>query len=201
MSETQANRDELAERKALITRLASMERGALESLAAQLLQTYVVEGLAPAGASGESAYDLVGEETFAGMLRRLKTERPQDPILARFVVNGEHVQVRTNMGNVDLTDYQRVTAPGSGAPAGAPPPPAMPTPRDSVYNRDLYKQAGDAKSAPSAAPAKSPGSAPAPAAKQAASAPASSAPKPPAAPGSDAKDAKQAERFRMIELD
>lgn len=200
MSETQANRDELAERKALITRLASMERGALESLAAQLLQTYVVEGLAPAGASGENAYDLVGEETFAGMLRRLKTERPQDPILARFVVNGEHVQVRTNMGNVDLTDYQRVTAPGSGAPAGAPPPPAMPTPRDSVYNRDLYKQPGDAKSAP--APAKSSGPSPAPAAKQAASPSApSSAPKPPAPPGADAKEAKQAERFRMIELD
>jgi len=189
-------RDEQSERAALVTRLGAMERPALESLAAHLLQTYVVEGLAPAAAVGASAYDLVGEETFAGMLRRLKGERPNDPILQRFVVNGEHVQVRTHLGNVDLTEYQRPTTPGAPGSTAASPP-AVPTPRESVYNRDLYKQAGESKTAP--APAKS---GPGPAAKSGAPAPATSAtaPKPAGPASNDGKDAKGG-RSRMIELD
>lgn len=159
---------------ALRARLSGMEKEALVEFALELLTTYVVEGLDPVAGDGASVKaDLVGEETFAGMLRRLKSERPTDPILQRFIVTGEHVQVRTPMGNVDVTEYQRPNAP---APAARPRPAAeQPERESSIYNRAL-----EHKPAPASAP---------PASRPAASAP------------EKKEEKKDADRFRMIELD
>ena len=94
--------------EALVQRLERMEKTDLVALAAAMAGTYVVEGLgsltlgdAPTLATGRK--DSVGDETFAGLLKRLKRERPDDAILEKFVINGEHIQVKTPMGNIDVT--------------------------------------------------------------------------------------------------
>src|SRR5690606_37952844 len=92
-----------------------LDHAVLVELCVQLATTYVLEGL-PAQATAASACALAGDEPFASLLRRLKSERPNDPILERFVINGEHVPVKTAQGHVDLTEYRR--------PTPSPPPPA-----------------------------------------------------------------------------
>jgi hypothetical protein len=184
----------------LHARLAAMDKDGLVALAAQLLTTYVVEGLATQSTEAK-AYDLVGEETFAGLLQRLKAERPRDPVLEKFVVNGEHIQVKTPMGAVDVTEYRRPAAPAA-APGPSAPAPNVPTSRDSVYNRALYDPAAAAGPArPVAPPAPPPGPAPAPRVASAAPALAPGGRQASASPKKDEKDSKTGERFRLIELD
>jgi len=203
---------------ALRASLSVMDREELVELGVQLLQTYVVEGLGPVGRGGElpapnsaRAVDSVGEETFAGLLRRLKAERRGDPILEKFIVNGEHIQVRTPMGNVDVTEYRRPTAPAPAPVGGGAPRQSVPTPSDSIYNRSLYPQAdrgaaqersrGASEPQPAAAPSRAAPAAPRPAAPP--SEPARPGPGPASpAPQKDAKDEPaQDKRFRLIELD
>ena len=69
--------------EALRARLRALPQGELVEMAAQLVTTYVVEGVLPLSKVGEStdlAVDAAGEETFAQMLKRLKASR-KDPVL------------------------------------------------------------------------------------------------------------------------
>jgi hypothetical protein len=103
----------------LRARLRSMGSEELIELCAQLLTTYVIEGVLPLARAGEStdiAPDVVGEETFAQMLKRLKATR-RDAVLDRFVVDGENISVRIDgYGVLPITEYRRPTVP-PGAPA------------------------------------------------------------------------------------
>ncbi len=184
------------EMEALRQRFSALDRQELVELAVELTATYVLDGLSTIGQATLEAtpkgYDEVGDETFAGLLRRLKTQRPGDPILEKFIVNGEHLQVRTPTGNVDVTEYRRPTAPAP-PPSVSPPPPSVPPARDSIYNRELYGQPpANAQRAPAGAnPSRSP-----------------AAPPPAATPGAQQDNGKapadqkpQGDRFRMIELD
>jgi hypothetical protein len=207
-----------AELAALYARFDAMEKHELVAIAVQLAQTYVVEGLGTLAASTAEAApargaDQVGEETFAGMLRRLKQARPGDEVLQKFIVNGEHIQVRTPMGNVDVTEYRRPNAPNAPTPravgpAAARAAPSVPTNRDSIYNRELYQQNNQAPAgggAPPAAPAAQP-AAPAasrPPAPNSAPAAQNARPAAPAAKPVDKAedDKKSGQRIRMIELD
>lgn len=148
---------------ALRRRLESFDKDALIEMCVQLSRTYVLEGLgALSSASGPTtpAVDDAGQETFAGMLRRLKRDLPDDPVLTRFIINGEHIQVKTPGGNVDVTEYRRPSPPPRPSVAA----PAVPAPSDSVYNRPLH-EAPAASARPAAAPPRPP-STPAPAATQ-----------------------------------
>jgi hypothetical protein len=77
-------------------RLRTLPQDQLVDLCAQLLSTYVVEGVLPLARAGEGsdlAADSAGEETFAQMLKRLNATR-RDAVLDRFVVDGENISVR-----------------------------------------------------------------------------------------------------------
>ncbi len=198
-----------AELTALYKKLEEMEKHELVALAATLTQTYVVEGLgtltaATAEAAPARGADQVGDETFAGMLRRLKQARPGDEVLQKFIINGEHIQVRTPMGNVDVTEYRRPVAPASApvavGPGAARAAPSVPTNRDSIYNRELYQQnnAAPGNQGGSAAPA--PAQNPAPTAQNAPR-PQQPANQPPAKSEKTEEDKKTGQRIRMIELD
>jgi hypothetical protein len=197
-------------------RFAAMDHAALVELAVELVTTYVVEGLgtlsvATQQASPAKGADQLGEETFAGMLRRLKGQRPGDPVLDRFIVNGEYIQVRTPMGNVDVTEYRRPNAPTG--PAVTAPPPSVPTAESSIYNRELRglppaNAARGAQQRPqggASAPASSsppPAAAPANNASRPANPPATSpAPASPAQGGQQNTPKPAGDRGRMIELD
>lgn len=165
---------------ALRRRLRQLDQEAVVEMCVQLSQTYVIEGLGTLSAATDEATparDTAGEETVAGMLRRLQKERGSDPVLDKFIISGEYIQVKTTMGNVDVTEYQR-PAPAA-RPQPSAPAPSVPTPKDSIYNRELHQP-----------PASAPPSAPA-AGRPAA--PAAKAPE----PGKD----KAPERVRLIELD
>ncbi len=183
--------------EALRRRLATLEKHELLELAVELTATYVLDGLGTIGQATLEAtpkgYDTVGDETFAGMLRRLKAQRAGDAVLEKFIVNGEHIQVKTPMGNVDVTEYRRPAAPAA-APSPSAPPAAVPTPPGSIYNRELHGQ--PPASARGGSPPQSQSGPP-----PSASAP-SANPNAPKDPGKDPKDQKpQGDRFRMIELD
>src|SRR5256886_1109779 len=80
----------------LRARLRSMPSEQLIELCAQLLATYVVEGVVPLARAGEStelAADAAGEESFAQMLKWLKAAK-RDPVLERFIIDGENISVR-----------------------------------------------------------------------------------------------------------
>ena len=102
-------------------RLRTLPPDQLVDLCAQLLSTYVVEGVLPLARAAEGvdlAADTAGEETFAQMLKRLKATR-RDPVLDRFVVDGENISVRIDgYGVLPITEYRRPTV-----PPGAPPQP------------------------------------------------------------------------------
>ena len=209
---------------ALRSRFGALDKGELVEVAVQLAQTYIVEGLstlsqAAAVAAPQKGYDNVGDETFPGMLKRLKQQRPGDPVLEKFIVNGEHIQVRTTMGNVDVTEYRRPNAPPptpgpAVGPNAAQQPANVPANRDSIYNRELYQQqanqgGGAVPPNPAAAPSNRPGANNAPPAATARppanAGAAAKAAQPPTAGGAKTNDAKddqkKGERFRMIELD
>ncbi|HEX4385057.1 MAG TPA: hypothetical protein VH083_18995, partial [Myxococcales bacterium] len=80
----------------LRARLRTMGGEELIELCAQLLTTYVVEGVVPLARAGEAAElpaDSAGEESFAQLLKRLKAEK-KDPVLERFFIDGENISVR-----------------------------------------------------------------------------------------------------------
>jgi hypothetical protein len=153
-------------------RLRAMGGDELVELCAQLLTTYVIEGVVPLSRAGEStdlAADAAGEESFAQMLKRLKAAK-RDPVLERFIIDGENISVQIDgQGVLPITQYRRPLAPPSGpgvsvqvvqrregAPGAA----------GSIYNRALYQpeaappaRAADPRpvaGAPPAAPAPQP---------------------------------------------
>jgi len=186
----------------LRARLRSMASDELIELCAQLLTTYVVEGVLPLSRASEStelSADSAGEESFAQLLKRLKAAK-QDPVLERFIIDGENISVRIDgQGVLPITEYRRPIAPPPSGPGvsvqvvqrreGAP------GAAGSIYNRALYQP-----EAPP--PSRSPGP-PAPqrpAAQPAA--PAQTAQQQPAA-GQQKKPEEQPrnDRFSLIELE
>jgi hypothetical protein len=176
---------------ALRQRLRAMQPQELVELCVQLLTTYVVEGVLPLARAGDDlAADNVGDESFPQLLKRLKATR-KDPVLEKFIVDGENVSVRIDgQGVLPITEYRRPTAP----PAAAGQPPAPPPRREgapgaasSIYNRPLYQpdQPAPQRGAPT---------------RPAAPAPAQPAAKPPAA-ADPKKDDAQKDRFTLIELE
>jgi hypothetical protein len=185
----------------LRARLRSMASEELIELCAQLLTTYVIEGVLPLARAGESpdlAADAVGEESFAQMLKRLKAAR-KDPVLERFIVDGENISVRVEgQGVLPVTEYRR--------PVGPPPPSgvtvqSMPMPRresvpgasTSIYNRSLYQPE---QPPPARTGAQPPAQQPRPAQAQQPAAPAQ-APK----PGEKKPEEPKNDRFSLIELE
>ena len=185
----------------LRARLAAMPQAELVELCAQLTTTYVIENVLPLSRA-ESAIDLaqdtVGEETFAQMLKRLKLGK-KDPVLDRFLIDGENISVRIDgAGIMPLTEYRR-----PNAPPGAPQPlrrEGVPGASTSIYNRALYQpdQQAPQRSSP---PAPVQQAQPAPGGI--ARAPQPSAPgQQPAQPGQpQKKDEPKNDRFALIELE
>jgi hypothetical protein len=125
----------------LRARLRAMGGEELVELCAELLATYVVEGVQPLARAGDSgaelAADSAGEESFAQLLKRLKAEK-KDPVLERFYVDGENISVRIDgQGILPVNEYRRPTAPPA-APA-QPRRESVPGASTSVYNRALYE--------------------------------------------------------------
>ena len=170
-------------------RLRTLPPDQLIEMCAQLLSTYVVEGVLPLSRAADStdlAGDTAGEETFAQMLKRLKATR-RDPVLDRFVIDGENISVRVDgYGVLPITEYRRPTAP-PGAPAPARRE-SSPGAASSIYNRALYQpEAPREVAAPTSVPPQPRPSAP---------------PAQPAQPGQPAKkDEAQKDRFTLIELE
>jgi hypothetical protein len=201
----------------LHAQLRRMKPEELLEMAVQLLTTYVVEGVPPLSrAQNETglAQDSVGDESFAGLLKRVKAERRNDPVLDRFHVDGENISVRLEgFGLVPLTEYRRSAPPP--AAGGAVPRAAVPTPRDSIYNRSLYPEAaapqGDLSrpvagaTPPAAAARPAQGAAPAARGGQPGAAPAPGAPaagaRPAAQQGQQNQQGGTSDRFKLIELD
>ncbi len=188
----------------LRARLRAMPAAELVEMAAQLITTYVVEGVQPLARAGEGAdlaADTGGEESFAQMLKRLKAAK-RDPVLEKFMIDGENISVRIDgYGILPVTEYRRPvnapTAPGAAPAAPAPRRESTPGAAGSIYNRALY-QPDQAPSAPlGATPARG------------ATRPAAAAPTPvsgtaPTQPGQAAPkkdDPNKADRFTLIELD
>jgi hypothetical protein len=179
-------------------RLRAMGADELVELCAQLLTTYVIEGVVPLSRAGEStdlAADAAGEESFAQMLKRLKAAK-KDPVLERFIIDGENISVRIDgQGVLPITEYRRPLGPPPSGPGvsvqvvqrreGAP------GAAGSVYNRALYQP----EAAPPAPPQQRSGqpAAPAPQAQ----------PQPAAQqPGQQKKpDEPRNDRFSLIELE
>jgi len=126
----------------LRARLRGLPPDQVVELCAQLLNTYVVEGVLPLARAGEGtdlAADGAGEESFAQMLKRLKASR-KDPVLERFLIDGENISVRVDgYGGLPITEYRRPSV-----------PPVAPSQRRretvpgaaaSIYNRALYRPA------------------------------------------------------------
>ena len=177
----------------LRARLRTLAPDQLVELCAQLLNTYVVEGVLPlsrAGDSADLALDGAGEESFAQMIKRLKASR-KDPVLERFLVDGENISVRIDgYGVLPITEYRRPTAP-PGAPV-QPRRESVPGAAGSIYNRALYQP----ETPP---PSRSPGP---PAPQRPAAQPAAPAQQQPAA-GQPKKPEEQPrnDRFSLIELE
>ena len=187
-------------------RLRAMGGDELVELCAQLLTTYVIEGVVPLSRAGEStdlAADAAGEESFAQMLKRLKASG-KDPVLERFIIDGENISVRIDgQGVMPITQYRRPLAPPPSGPGvsvqvvqrreGAP------GAAGSVYNRALYEpQATDASAQQrGAGPAAVPGSQ-----QRAGSQPAAPAPQPQQQPNQQKKpEEPRSDRFSLIELE
>jgi hypothetical protein len=128
----------------LRARLRTMAGEELIELAAQLLTTYVIEGVLPlarAGESGDLAADAVGEESFAQVLKRLKASK-KDPVLVRFIIDGENISVRVDgQGVLPITEYRRPAgpprAPGVAVQEATPRRESVPGAATSIYNRSL----------------------------------------------------------------
>ena len=129
----------------LRARLRSMPSEQLIELCAQLLATYVVEGVLPLARAGEStelAADAAGEESFAQMLKRLKAAK-RDPVLERFIIDGENISVRIDgQGVLPITEYRRPLGPpaGPGVSVQFVRRESVPGAASSIYNRSLYQR-------------------------------------------------------------
>ncbi|HZX95480.1 MAG TPA: hypothetical protein VFE90_13245 [Myxococcales bacterium] len=184
----------------LRARLRGMGSDELIELCAQLLTTYVIEGVLPLARAGESsdiAADSVGEESFAQMLKRLKAAK-KDPVLERFIIDGENISVRIEgQGVMPVTEYRRPVGPPPAGPGVSVQPlprrEGVPGAATSIYNRSLYQPdqpapvRGGAQPQRPAAPAQ-----PQPPQAQTAQ-PGAQQPKKPEEPKSD--------RFSLIELE
>src|SRR5207302_10296660 len=125
--------------------LRAMAGDELIEFCAKLLTTYVIEGVLPLAHAGEStdlASDAVGEESFPQMLKRLKASK-KDPVLERFIIDGENISVRIDgQGVLPITEYRRPVGPpppAAGAPAPTPRRESVPGGSTRVYNRSLYQ--------------------------------------------------------------
>lgn len=187
----------------LRARLRAMGGEELIELCAQLLTTYVIEGVVPLSRAAESADlapDNVGDESFAQMLKRLKASK-KDPILERFLIDGENISVRIDgQGVLPITEYRRPTGPPRAAGVSvveAPMPrrESVPGAATSIYNRSLYQQEQQpARTAqPAAAAAQQP-------AQQRPAAPAQPG-QPAQQPGQQKKEEPKNDRFSLIELE
>ena len=130
----------------LRARLRSLGADEVIELCAQLLTTYVVEGVLPLSRASESsdlAPDVVGEETFAQMLKRLKAAK-KDSVLERFIIDGENIPVRIEgQGVLPITEYRRPVGPPPSGPGVTvqvvPRRESVPGAAGSIYNRSLYQ--------------------------------------------------------------
>jgi hypothetical protein len=188
----------------LRARLRGLPADEVLELCAQLLTTYVIEGVVPLSRAAEStdiAPDVVGEETFAQMLKRLKAAK-KDPVLERFIIDGENISVRIEgQGVLPVTDYRRPTGPPRAAgvtvvEAPMPRRESVPGASTSIYNRSLYQEeAAAARGKPAAQPA-----APAALQQQRPAAPGQPA-APPQQPGQKKPEEPKNDRFSLIELE
>lgn len=194
----------------LRARLRELQHEELTEMAAQLVTTYVLEGVLPLSRAGEAtelAQDQVGEESFAQMLKRLKA-RKSDPLLERFLIDGENISVRIDgMGVLPITEYRRPNAPpparGEQAVAQTRRE-SVPGAATSIYNRGLYQPEAapgplaPARNAPAAANLLAPTPAsPQPGSPRPAQQPASQ----PAQQQAAKKGEEQKDRFSLIELE
>ena len=130
----------------LRARLRSMASEELIELCAQLLTTYVVEGVLPLSKAGEStdlAPDAAGEESFAQLLKRLKAAK-KDPVLEKFFIDGENISVRIEgQGVLPITEYRRPIGPPPSGPGVTVQVvqrrESAPGAAGSIYNRALYQ--------------------------------------------------------------
>jgi len=183
-------------------RLRAMGGDELIDLCAQLLTTYVIEGVLPLSRANEGtelAADAAGEESFAQMLKRLKAAK-KDPVLERFIIDGENISVRIEgQGVLPITEYRRPVgppAPGPGVTVQVVPRrESVPGAAGSVYNRALYQ--------PEAAPPPARGAAPSPAGAPPAAPPRQPGPAQPSSPAQQQqqKEEPRSDRFSLIELE
>jgi hypothetical protein len=190
----------------LRARLRAMGGEELVELCAQLLATYVIEGVLPLARAGESsdlATDSVGEESFAQLLKRLKAAK-KDPVLERFLIDGENISVRIDgQGVLPITEYRRPTGPprAAGVSVQEVPMPrreSVPGASTSIYNRALYQEEATPARVGQAPRQGQPAAQPQPAAAQ---------PQRPAQPGAQPapqqpkKEEPKNDRFSLIELE
>jgi hypothetical protein len=179
-------------------RLRAMGGDELVELCAQLLTTYVIEGVLPLARAGESrelAADAAGEESFAQMLKRLKAAKA-DPVLERFIIDGENISVRIDgQGVLPITEYRRPVGPPAGPGVSVQRREGAPGAAASIYNRELYRP--EVATAPARVAEPRPVVQPAaPSAQQRAG---SQPPGP--APQSPSKEEPRNDRFSLIELE
>ena len=182
----------------LRARLRSLGADEVIELCAQLLTTYVVEGVLPlcrASESSDLAPDVVGEETFAQMLRRLKAAK-KDPVLERFIFDGENISVRIEgQGVLPITEYRRPVGPPPSGPGVTVQVvsrrESVPGAAGSIYNRALYQP--DAPAPVRGAQQQRPAAQPA--------APAAQQPEQPAAAPQKKPEEPKNDRFSLIELE
>ena len=187
----------------LRARLRSLGTDEVIELCAQLLTTYVVEGVLPlsrAGESGDLAPDVVGEETFAQMLKRLKAAR-KDPVLERFIIDGENISVRIEgQGVLPITEYRRPVGPPPSGPGVTvqvvPRRESVPGAAGSIYNRALYQPDAPAPVRGAQQPSQRPAAQPAPSAPQQ-----PQQPQQPAAAQQKKPEEPRNDRFSLIELE
>jgi len=191
----------------LSARLRGMAGDELIELCAQLLTTYVIEGVLPLSRASESsdiAADAVGEESFPQMLKRLKATK-KDPVLERFIIDGENISVRIDgQGVLPITEYRRPVGPPRAAGVSvveAPMPrrESVPGASTSIYNRSLYQPAEQPQPARTAGPAAP--SQPAAAAQPAQRPAAPGQPAQPQQPGQKKPEEQKNDRFSLIELE
>ena len=185
----------------LRARLRSMASDQLIELCAQLLATYVVEGVLPLARAGEStelAADAAGEESFAQMLKRLKAAK-RDPVLERFIIDGENISVRIDgQGVLPITEYRRPLGPpaGPGVSVQFVRRESVPGAAGSIYNRSLYQSDSVPPARTPAPPAQPPQRTVAQPAQ-----PAQQGPQQPAPGQKKPEDQPRSDRFSLIELE
>jgi hypothetical protein len=184
----------------LRARLRAMGGDEVVELCAQLLSIYVVEGVLPlsrASDSSDLAVDSGGEESFAQMLKRLKAAK-KDPVLERFIIDGENISVRIDgQGVLPITEYRRPVGPPPSGPGVSvqvvPRRESVPGAAASIYNRSLYQP--DAPAPSRGAPPQTARPAPQPAQ------PAPAAAQQPAPAPQKKPDEPRSDRFSLIELE